>query len=1039
MHASDTRPLTLDRRRFLQVTAGAGVAAAAGLGLAGCAGKPREREPEAAPEPRRGNPVEAIVDPSTGSVEVNEDVIVRYSACLGCYSSCGNRVHIDRATGKMFGVGGNPYNPNNAYPYLDHTEPLESAYRSMSLAAGGQNVHGALCGRGNGTWDAYRQPDRITVPLKRAGKRGEGKWKPIGWDQLIEELCEGGKLFADLGEDREIEGFRALHDTSTPLDPDAPELGPVANQLVMLGSRGDGRSGVGSRFSSAFGTKNNIGHGATCGGSENAGFYAIEESYRALCADFTESEYVICCGMFPGANGKSMQGIAHWASAALAAGTAKIDIVDPALGNGVATTAMENVRWLPITSATNAAFGMALIRIIIESGTYNETALSFPSQEAAVAGGYAAFSNASYLVVEDEGHERYRMFLRAEDAGMETPAPAVDDDKKKDYFVVIDASAAQPALHTACQQAAIDYEGEVNGVRVRSAFSLLKESVLERTVEEYAAICGVPVEELERMAAEFTSHGTKAAFCGLFGGSAQANGSDATFIYPIMNALIGSNNMRGGMVPRRESGDAFGDKTRYRLSTIKDQPKASGASIARTGVAWEDTSEYKRRAATEENPRPKLPWYPVTGSADNQAICSIANAYPYQAKITFTWMATPLQASSGALRAPIMDALKDVDVVPLAVTCDVVMGESAQLSDYVIPDTTPYESWGVRTQEGYWNGKGNTVRWQAVEPETMVLPDGRHASYEAFLCDMAKRLELPGFGDNAIESADGTPFAFNDASDYFLKAVANLAYSGNDPVPDIAEDEAHVQGLDELPASWKQAVTEEEWPKVLQVLSRGGRFWPLADAYDDQGRSAYAASYQTCFYSESKGSAKNLYTGDYESGVLHWQPETCADRTLLRDLYPKEEWPFASTNYKPKFRSISMLANSPVMQQIASENFVEMNADDAASLGIANGDDVEVENPTGDVMRAPALVRGGIASGTFAVAYGYGHVAYGAQDMEIDGEKRPGNPAIAAGIHLQTMLDPQVEGVLPLSDPEAATPGRSGGAYRIKKASGGTL
>ena len=69
----------------------------------------------------------------------------------------------------------------------------------MSLAAGGQNVHGALCGRGSGTWDAYRQPDRITVPLKRAGKRGEGKWKPIGWDQLIEELCEGGKLFAWFG------------------------------------------------------------------------------------------------------------------------------------------------------------------------------------------------------------------------------------------------------------------------------------------------------------------------------------------------------------------------------------------------------------------------------------------------------------------------------------------------------------------------------------------------------------------------------------------------------------------------------------------------------------------------------------------------------------------------------------------------------------------------------------------------------------------------------------------------------------------------
>lgn len=1035
MQVSESHPWCLNRRSFLQAAAGAGALTMAGLGLAGCATTSGGTQLDGAlPAAQAGKPVEADVDPKTGAVTPNEDVIVRFSACLGCYSCCGNRVHIDRSTGKIFSVGGNPYNPNNAYPFLDHTEPLEAAYRSMSYAAGGQQVRGALCGRGNGTWNAYSQPDRITVPLKRAGKRGEGKWKPISWDQLIEELAEGGKLFADIGEDREIEGFRALHDTKTPLDPDASELGPIANQLVMLGSRGDGRSNVGSRFSSAFGTKNNIGHGATCGGSENAGFYAVEKSYRALCADFTESEYVICCGMFPGANGKSMQGIAHWASAALAAGTVKIDILDPALGNGVATPAMDNVRWHPITTATNAAFGMAMIRSIIESGTYNEEALSFPSQEAALEGGYAAFSNATYLIIEDERHENYRKLLRAEDVGIEVPAPEKDDEKQ-DYYVVIDKTTGKPALHTDCAQAAINFTGEVNGVRVRTAFLKLEESVKEHTVEEYAEICGVPADEIERMAREFTSHGTKAAFCGIFGGTAQVNGSDASFIFPILNSLIGSNNMQGGMVPRRESGDALGDKTRYKLSTVKGKPKASGVSIARTGFAWEDTSEYQRRvAAGEKNPQPLLPWYPVTGSADNQAICSVANAYPYQAKITFTWMATPLQASSGAMRDEIMDKLKDTSVVPLAITCDVVMGESAQLSDYFIPDTTPYESWGVRTQEGYWNGKGNTVRWQATEPETMVLPDGRHASYEAFLVDMAKKLDLPGYGEDAIESTDGTTYPFNDASDYFLKAIANLAYSGGDPVPDISEEEAHLQGLDDLPESWKAAVTAEEWPKVLQVISRGGRFWPLEGTYDNKGRTNYAASYMTCFYNEDKGTARNNYTGEYESGVLHWQPETCADRTPLRDLYPQSEWPFTSTNYKPKFRSISMLANSPVMRQICPANYVEMNTEDAATLGISNGDWVNAENPTGDVMHAQALVRDGIAKGTFAVAYGYGHVAYGAQDVEIDGEKRPGDPAIGAGIHLQTMLDPKVEGVLPISDPEAATPGRSGGVYRIIKA-----
>ena len=85
---------------------------------------------------------------------------------------------------------------------------------------------------------------------------------------------------------------------------------------------------------------------------------------------------------------------------------------------------MDNVKWIPIITATNAAFGMALIRTIIEEGTYNETALSFPSQKAALEGGYAAFSNASYLIIEDESHKNYRKLLRAEDIGMDAPAPA---------------------------------------------------------------------------------------------------------------------------------------------------------------------------------------------------------------------------------------------------------------------------------------------------------------------------------------------------------------------------------------------------------------------------------------------------------------------------------------------------------------------------------------------------------------------------------------------------------------------------------------
>lgn len=256
------RSINFGRRSFLKAAGGLGALSIAGVGL-GAPGK-AFAEDTAFPEQKKGQPVEASVDATTGKLTVNEDVVVRYSACLGCYSSCGNRIKLDKASGRILSVGGNPYHPSCAYPYMNFDEPLSEAYLSMSYANGTGNLtRGTVCGRGQGTQDSYSQPDRITTPLKRAGKRGEGKWTPISWDQLISEVTEGGKLFSDVGEDREVEGFKALHDTVTPMNPDQPDLGPISNQLVVLGGRGDGRTVIGKRFANCFGSINQYGHGAT--------------------------------------------------------------------------------------------------------------------------------------------------------------------------------------------------------------------------------------------------------------------------------------------------------------------------------------------------------------------------------------------------------------------------------------------------------------------------------------------------------------------------------------------------------------------------------------------------------------------------------------------------------------------------------------------------------------------------------------------------------------------------------------------------------
>ena len=47
---------------------------------------------------------------------------------------------------------------------------------------------GKLCTRGQAAAEITYHPDRVGHPLKRAGKRGDGKFEEISWDQALREL-----------------------------------------------------------------------------------------------------------------------------------------------------------------------------------------------------------------------------------------------------------------------------------------------------------------------------------------------------------------------------------------------------------------------------------------------------------------------------------------------------------------------------------------------------------------------------------------------------------------------------------------------------------------------------------------------------------------------------------------------------------------------------------------------------------------------------------------------------------------------------------
>lgn len=50
---------------------------------------------------------------------------------------------------------------------------------------------GALCGKVNRYLDAVYAPDRLLHPLRRVGRKGEGRFERISWDEALAEVAEG--------------------------------------------------------------------------------------------------------------------------------------------------------------------------------------------------------------------------------------------------------------------------------------------------------------------------------------------------------------------------------------------------------------------------------------------------------------------------------------------------------------------------------------------------------------------------------------------------------------------------------------------------------------------------------------------------------------------------------------------------------------------------------------------------------------------------------------------------------------------------------
>lgn len=93
-------------------------------------------------------------------VESSAEQVIR-SNCRGCHGGCGVLVHVK--DGRIIKLEGDPEIPSN---------------------------RGTMCSKGLAYLQLVYHPDRLKYPLKRSGKKGEGKWQRISWDEALDTIVK---------------------------------------------------------------------------------------------------------------------------------------------------------------------------------------------------------------------------------------------------------------------------------------------------------------------------------------------------------------------------------------------------------------------------------------------------------------------------------------------------------------------------------------------------------------------------------------------------------------------------------------------------------------------------------------------------------------------------------------------------------------------------------------------------------------------------------------------------------------------------------
>jgi anaerobic selenocysteine-containing dehydrogenase len=200
---------------------------------------------------------------------------------------------------------------------------------------------GKICSKGAAGINQLYDPDRVLYPMKRAGARGEGKWKRVSWDEALTEVAGRLKKLRDEGHPEKF--------------------------MFHYGRMKASSSKIVNIFLSAFGTGSKGNHTSICeGGKWTAQEFTWGKHYDNW--DFDNTKFILNFGSgFLECHTNHIPTSQRAVDAMVDRGV-KMVTFDVRLSN----TAARSTEWVPIKPGTDGAVALAMCREIMNADLYDK-------------------------------------------------------------------------------------------------------------------------------------------------------------------------------------------------------------------------------------------------------------------------------------------------------------------------------------------------------------------------------------------------------------------------------------------------------------------------------------------------------------------------------------------------------------------------------------------------------------------------------------------------------------------------------------------